>query len=55
MTTKNYKRQPIKLYINSNGGDVNDTFGLISIIKSQKHPYIHIVQDMHIVQHFIYL
>lgn len=38
MTTKNYKRQPIKLYINSDGGDVNDTFGLISIIKKSKTP-----------------
>nr|DAJ75485.1 MAG TPA: hypothetical protein [Bacteriophage sp.] len=35
---KDYKRDPIKLYINSCGGDVRDAWGLIDIILNSKTP-----------------
>ena len=35
---KDYKREPIKLYINSYGGGVRDMFGLIDIILCSKTP-----------------
>lgn len=35
---KDYKREPIKLYINSYGGDVYDMWGLIDIIQNSKTP-----------------
>lgn len=35
---KDYKRDPIKLYINSCGGDVYDAWGLIDIILNSKTP-----------------
>lgn len=35
---KDYKRQPIKLYINSFGGEVYDMWGLIDVICSSKTP-----------------
>lgn len=35
---KNYKREPIKLYINSYGGSVYDMWGLIDVILNSKTP-----------------
>ena len=35
---KNYKREPIKLYINSYGGEVYDMWGLINVILNSKTP-----------------
>ena len=35
---KNYKREPIKLYIQSYGGEVYDMWGLIDIIEKSKTP-----------------
>lgn len=35
---KDYKREPIKLYIHSYGGEVYDMWGLIDIIKDSKTP-----------------
>lgn len=35
---KDYKREPIKLYINSYGGFVDDMWGLIDIILNSKTP-----------------
>lgn len=35
---KDYKREPIKLYINSYGGSVYDMWGLIDIILNSKTP-----------------
>lgn len=35
---KDYKREPIKLYINSHGGEVYDMWGLIDIILNSKTP-----------------
>ena len=35
---KNYKREPIKIYINSYGGDVYDMWSLIDIIKCSRTP-----------------
>lgn len=37
-TTKNYKRKPIKIFINSYGGHVYDCFGFIDIILHSKTP-----------------
>lgn len=37
-TNKNYKRIPIKLFINSPGGNVYDGFALIDIIRNSKTP-----------------
>lgn len=41
---KNYTREPIKLYINTYGGDCYDGFGLIATIQNSKtpiHTYVH--------------
>lgn len=35
---KDYEREPIKLYINSHGGDVCDIWGLIDVILNSKTP-----------------
>lgn len=35
---KNYKREPIKLYINSNGGAIDDMWSLIDIMLNSKTP-----------------
>ena len=35
---KDYKREPIKLYINSHGGSAYDMWGLIDIILNSKTP-----------------
>lgn len=35
---KDYKREPIKLYINSYGGSVYDMWGLIDVILNSKTP-----------------
>lgn len=35
---KNFKREPIKIYINSRGGDVYDMWGLIDVILNSKTP-----------------
>ena len=35
---KNYKREPIKLYINSYGGSVVDLWGLVDVILNSKTP-----------------
>ena len=39
---KDFKREPIKFYINSNGGNVYDMWGLILCLMP-KHQFIHIV------------
>lgn len=36
--TKNYKRKPIHIYINSDGGDVHDMWSLIDIMINSKTP-----------------
>ena len=35
---KDFKREPIKFYINSNGGNVYDMWGLIDIMLNSKTP-----------------
>ena len=35
---KDYKRKPIKFFINSNGGNVSDMFSIIDIIENSKTP-----------------
>lgn len=35
---RDFKREPISIYINSNGGDVYDMWGLIDIIEKSKTP-----------------
>lgn len=35
---KNFKREPISIYINSNGGFIRDMWGLIDIIEKSKTP-----------------
>ncbi len=49
-----YNREPIKLYINSYGGSIDDMWGLIDIILASKTQFIHIVLDMRKVQHLTF-
>ena len=47
---KDFKREPIKMYINSHGGSVDNMWGLLILCYIVRHQFIHTVQDMLIVQ-----